>query len=129
MTLDKGVSLHDLPKTHGFTSSLPPDPDLLTPDAVDTADEKLFRPRIVRNGFFCYIKPDTHETEKSTLLAVSPAAMRDLGIKWSEKDSSEFKEFAIGNKSWKKDGIHPWASLYGGWQLYVQSFASNHRIC
>ncbi|KAK9236865.1 hypothetical protein V1525DRAFT_345090 [Lipomyces kononenkoae] len=114
-----GLSLEDLPKSHSFTSKLPADPEVPTPESSTIAaneNPKLLLPRIVKDGLFVYIKPDLHDLAKTELLAVSPAAMRDLGLKMNEKDREEFKEFAVGNRIFEKES-YPWAALYGGWQF------------
>ena len=56
------------------------------------------------------------------MLAVSPAAMRDLGIKKGDEDTDDFKSTVSGNKlhGWneeKMEGGYPWAQCYGGFQF------------
>ncbi|KAK9374885.1 uncharacterized protein V1513DRAFT_469296 [Lipomyces chichibuensis] len=114
-----GVSLADLPKSHSFTSKLPGDPEVPTPESsrvATTKNPKLLLPRIVKDGLFVYVKPDVHDMAKTEILAVSPAAMRDLGLKLDEKESEEFKKFVVGNQVFEEDS-YPWAALYGGWQF------------
>ncbi|KAJ8101338.1 hypothetical protein POJ06DRAFT_251226 [Lipomyces tetrasporus] len=121
MTVEQfaGLSLKDLPKSRSFTSKLPADPEVPTPESsrLATAENpKLLLPRIVKDGLFVYVKPDVHEMAKTEILAVSPAAMRDLGLKIDEKDTEEFKEFVVGNRVFEEES-YPWAALYGGWQF------------
>lgn len=85
---------------------------------------------------FTYVRPAT--VEEPELLAVSPTAMRDLGIRQGEEETEEFKAVLAGNKilTWdedKQEGIYPWAQCYGGWQLYATPYheftmtTANHR--
>ncbi|KAK9495983.1 hypothetical protein V1508DRAFT_409011 [Lipomyces doorenjongii] len=114
-----GVSLGDLPKSHSFTSKLPGDPEVPTPESsrmATTENPKLLLPRMVKDGLFVYVRPDVHDMAKTEILAVSPAAMRDLGLKLNEKESEEFKKFVVGNRVFEEES-YPWASLYGGWQF------------
>ena len=62
------------------------------------------------------------EAKDPELLAVSPAALRDLGIQEGEQQTEEFKQVVAGNKllGWdaeKGEGGYPWAQCYGGWQF------------
>ena len=98
--LDEGVTLSALPKSWHFTSALPADPLFPTPaDSHKTPREGL-GPRQVRGALFTWVRPEIQKDPE--LLAVSPAAMRDLGLAQSEADTDEFKETAVGNK------IHGW---------------------
>ncbi|KAK7208271.1 YdiU domain protein [Myxozyma melibiosi] len=111
-----GVTLAELPKSHVFTEKLPADPQVPTPEAaMDAKDPGVFLPRAVTDAAFTYVKPGTHNIEKAKLLAVSEAAMRDLGLKLEEKDTDEFKEVVIGNKIYEEH--FPWAQVYGGYQF------------
>ncbi|KAK9470128.1 uncharacterized protein V1510DRAFT_370893 [Dipodascopsis tothii] len=117
---DGGTTLAALPKGHSFTSKLPAESELPTPSDAATAEStspELFRPRIVRDGAFAYVKPAKHDAAQATVVAVSPTAMRDLGLAWSEAGTAEFRDFVIGNRTWADDGIYPWAQAYGGWQF------------
>ncbi|KAK9455116.1 hypothetical protein V1511DRAFT_499511 [Dipodascopsis uninucleata] len=109
------ATLNSIPKSHVFTSKLPADPEIPTPEALRTCDRGLLKPRMVRNAVFTYVKPDTHDMDKVHLLAVSRRAMDDLGLQWSESTTDEFKEFVVGNKIFSEHC--PWAQLYGGWQF------------
>ena len=58
-------------------------------------------------------------SEEPELLAVSKAALRDIGLREGEEKTDEFKELVAGNKllDWdeeKGEGIYPWAQCYGG---------------
>jgi uncharacterized protein YdiU (UPF0061 family) len=74
-------------------------------------------PRLVKGALYTYVRPEiSHSPE---LLAVSPRAMKDLGLVEGEETSVEFKSVVAGNNiiSWddsKEEGIYPWAQCYGG---------------
>jgi len=66
------------------------------------------------------VRPE--EAKEPELLAVSPAALKDLGIKEGEEKTEEFKQTVAGNRlhGWdaeKEEGGYPWAQCYGGWQF------------
>jgi uncharacterized protein YdiU (UPF0061 family) len=66
------------------------------------------------------VRPE--EAKEPELLAVSPAALKDLGIKEGEENTEEFKQTVAGNRlhGWdaeKEEGGYPWAQCYGGWQF------------
>ncbi|KAF2746717.1 UPF0061-domain-containing protein [Sporormia fimetaria CBS 119925] len=113
-------TLATLPKSNVFTSNLPPDPEFPTPESSHNAPRDKLGPRQVKNALFTYVRPEiTHSPE---LLAVSPLAMQDLGLKPEEAETEEFKQVFAGNKilTWdeeKKEGIYPWAQCYGGYQF------------
>ena len=118
---DEGVTLSALPKSWHFTSALPADPLFPTPaDSHKTPREGL-GPRQVRGALFTWVRPEIQKDPE--LLAVSPAAMRDLGLAQSEADTDEFKETAVGNKihGWDSETLsgpgYPWAQCYGGFQF------------
>ena len=75
---------------------------------------------MVKGGLYTYVRPEiTHSPE---LLAVSPRALKDLGIDPAEVQSEEFSHVFAGNKilTWdeeKKEGIYPWSQCYGGYQF------------
>ncbi|KAI9836186.1 MAG: hypothetical protein M1819_001523 [Sarea resinae] len=114
-----GVSYADLPKSHNFTSRLPPDPVFPTPVDSHQAPRHVLGPRLVKGALYTYVRPEP--AEEPELLAVSEAAMRDIGLKDGEEKSDEFKETVAGNKLlWDEateEGIYPWAQCYGGWQF------------
>ncbi|RKF75323.1 UPF0061 protein C20G4.05c [Golovinomyces cichoracearum] len=117
-----GFSLVDLPKSWTFTSSLPPDPKFATPATSHKTPRDSIEPRQVKGALFTWIRPE--ETEKPELLAVSPRALRDLGIREDDVESDEFKQTVAGNRilGWdeeKEIGGYPWAQCYGGWQFGV----------
>lgn len=116
-----GVTLAALPKSWHFTSSLPADPLFPTPaDSHKTPREDL-GPRQVRGALFTWVRPEIQKDPE--LLAVSPAAMRDLGLALSEAETDEFKETVVGNKihGWDSESLsgpgYPWAQCYGGFQF------------
>ncbi|EGY18730.1 uncharacterized protein VDAG_08890 [Verticillium dahliae VdLs.17] len=115
-----GVSIADLPKTWHFTSSLPADSQYPTPADSHETPRNQIRPRQVRNAIFSYVRPEPAENPE--LLAVSPAAMRDIGIKEGDETTDEFRQTVAGNRlhGWdqeKLEGGYPWAQCYGGYQF------------
>ena len=116
-----GLTLDALPKSWHFTSSLPPDPLFPTPADSHKASRDELGPRQVRGALFTWVRPETQQDPD--LLAVSPAAMRDLGLAQSEAETDEFKAMAAGNKivGWDSDTLegpgYPWAQCYGGFQF------------
>ena len=111
-----GSSLQDLPKSHVFTENLPPDPDFPRPTESFKAHREELSPRMVKGALYTYVRPEG--TEDPELLAVSRAAMKDIGIKEGEEETEDFKELVAGNKIlWDEkteEGIYPWAQCYGG---------------
>jgi hypothetical protein len=112
-----GASLADLPKSWSFTSSLPPDPQFPTPAVSHKTPRDDIGPRQVRGALFTWVRPE--ESKDPELLAVSPAAMRDLGIRQGEEMTEGFKQLVAGNRllGWdeeKGEGGYPWAMCYGG---------------
>ncbi|KAK3683729.1 hypothetical protein B0T22DRAFT_501154 [Podospora appendiculata] len=120
-TKGKGTTLTDLPKSWHFTSSLPPDPLFPTPAASHKTPRDEIGPRQVRGAAFTWVRPEPQQDAE--LLAVSPAAMRDLGLALSEADTDDFKQTVVGNKlhGWDPDTLsgpgYPWAQCYGGFQF------------
>ncbi|PMD13855.1 UPF0061-domain-containing protein [Hyaloscypha hepaticicola] len=115
-----GTSLADLPKSWTFTSSLPPDSKFPTPAASHKTPREDIEPRQVKGALFTWVRPE--EAKEPELLSVSPAAMRDLGIREGEEKTEEFKQTVAGNRllGWnaeKEEGGYPWAQCYGGWQF------------
>ncbi|EAQ83824.1 hypothetical protein CHGG_10228 [Chaetomium globosum CBS 148.51] len=117
----EGVTLAALPKSWHFTSSLPADQLFPTPADSHKAPREDLGPRQVRNALFTWVRPETQKEPE--LLAVSPAAMRDLGLAQSEAETEEFKETVVGNRilGWDSETLsgpgYPWAQCYGGFQF------------
>ena len=118
---DQGCTLAALPKSWHFTSSLPADPVFPTPaDSHKTRRDEI-GPRQVRGALFTWVRPAKQIDPE--LLAVSPTAMRDLGLALSEAETEEFKQTVVGNKiqGWDEETIsgpgYPWAQCYGGFQF------------
>lgn len=114
------LSLKDLPKSWRFTEALPPDQRFPTPADSHQTPRDQIRPRQVTGALFTWVRPEEQKDPK--LLAVSPAALRDLGIKAEEAETEEFKELVAGNRllGWdyeKSEGGYPWAQCYGGFQF------------
>ncbi|KAJ5405541.1 hypothetical protein N7465_006825 [Penicillium sp. CMV-2018d] len=113
-----GVSLAELPKSNVFTSKLPSDPAFETPESSHKAPRETLGPRMVKGALFTYIRPE--QTDDPELLGVSSKAMKDLGLKPGEEQTSQFKALVSGNEIWwneEQGGIYPWAQCYGGWQF------------
>lgn len=115
-----GASLADLPKSWNFTSSLPPDEKFPTPAASHKTPRQGIEPRVVKGALFTWVRPETAQDPE--LLCVSPAALRDLGIRDGEQKTEEFRQTVAGNRllGWdeeREDGGYPWAQCYGGWQF------------
>ncbi|KAF4984677.1 hypothetical protein FZEAL_193 [Fusarium zealandicum] len=116
----EGSSLEDLPKSWRFTESLPADSLFPTPADSHKTPRDRITPRQVQNATFTWVRPA--EQKDPELLAVSPASLRDLGIKAGEQKTDDFKQFVAGNKlyGWdeeKLEGGYPWAQCYGGFQF------------
>ncbi|KAI1813634.1 UPF0061-domain-containing protein [Poronia punctata] len=115
-----GTSINDIPKTWNFTSKLPADALYPTPaESHKTARDEI-GPRMVRNAIFTWVRPQT--VKDPELLAVSPAAMRDLGIQPGDEKNPDFVATVAGNKiqGWNEEkgkGGYPWAQCYGGFQF------------
>ncbi|KAL2136715.1 hypothetical protein VTI74DRAFT_2126 [Chaetomium olivicolor] len=118
---EEGVTLAALPKSWHFTSSLPADPLFPTPADSHKASREDLGPRQVRGALFTWVRPEIQKEPE--LLAVSPAAMRDLGLAISEAETEEFKQTVVGNKiqGWDSETLsgpgYPWAQCYGGFQF------------
>ncbi|KAI1194981.1 hypothetical protein F5X97DRAFT_335659 [Nemania serpens] len=115
-----GASINDIPKSWTFTSKLPADALYPTPADSHKAPRDEIRPRTVRNAIFTWVRPQP--AKEPDLLAVSPAAMRDLGISPGAEKSPDFVATVAGNKiqGWdeeKNEGGYPWAQCYGGFQF------------
>lgn len=112
--------MKDLPKSWHFTDSLPPDKLFPKPADSHKTPRDQIGPRQVRDAIFTWVRPAKQEDPE--LLSVSPAALRDLGIKPGEEKTDEFRQFVAGNKlyGWdeeKLEGGYPWAQCYGGFQF------------
>lgn len=116
-----GVTLAALPKSWQFTSSLPADPLFPTPADSHKTPRDQIGPRQVRGALFSWVRPEIQKDPE--LLAVSPTAMRDLGLALSEAETDEFKQTVVGNKiqGWDSETMsgpgYPWAQCYGGFQF------------
>ncbi|KAM7222035.1 Uncharacterized ACR, YdiU/UPF0061 family domain containing protein [Rhypophila decipiens] len=117
----QGTTLADLPKSWHLTSSLPHDPQYPTPADSHKTPRDEIGPRQVRGAIFTWVRPELQKDPE--LLAVSPAAMRDIGLSMSEAETEEFRETVVGNKLWGWDSEnltgpgYPWAQCYGGFQF------------
>ncbi|KAI9889103.1 MAG: hypothetical protein M1814_005827 [Vezdaea aestivalis] len=133
-----GATLEALPKSNVFTQNLPSDRAFPTPSASHAAARSLVgTPRAVKDALYTFVRPDP--TPDSELLAASPQAMRDIGLKEGEEETPEFRELVAGERVWgweevkagptgdketaengeaKSGGeMYPWAQCYGGWQF------------
>ncbi|EMT68507.1 UPF0061 protein C20G4.05c [Fusarium odoratissimum] len=116
----EGATLADLPKSWHFTESLPADSIFPTPADSHKTPRDQITPRQVRNAAYTWVRPA--EQKDPELLAISPAALRDLGIKSGEESTDDFRQLVAGNKlyGWdeeKLEGGYPWAQCYGGFQF------------
>lgn len=113
-----GVSLMELPKSATFTAKLPPDPEFPTPLSSHQSPRSRLGPRRVKGALYTFVRPDAQQDPD--LLAVSPAALRDLGIREGEERTELFRDVVAGNRllGWdEQDGkgeLYPWAQCYGG---------------
>lgn len=117
-----GISLTELPKSNNFTSKLPSDPAFETPESSHNAPRETLGPRMVKGALFTYVRPE--KSDEPEILGVSSRAMRDLGLKPSEEQTSQFKALVSGNEIWwneEQGGIYPWAQCYGGSYFPQQS--------
>ncbi|KAI1461055.1 UPF0061-domain-containing protein [Annulohypoxylon moriforme] len=113
-------SINDIPKSWTFTSKLPPDSLFPTPADSHKTPRDQIGPRQVRDALFTWVRPQPISNPQ--LLAVSPAAMRDLNILPGSEYNSDFVDTVAGNKlqGWdeeKLQGGYPWAQCYGGFQF------------
>lgn len=116
----QGASLKELPKSWRYTEALPPDSLFPTPADSHKTPRDQIGPRQVRDALFTWVRPA--EQKDPELLSVSPAALRDIGIRSGEEKTDDFKQFVAGNKlyGWdeeKLEGGYPWAQCYGGFQF------------
>ncbi|KFA66615.1 hypothetical protein S40285_03065 [Stachybotrys chlorohalonatus IBT 40285] len=116
----QGTTLADLPKSWNYTKLLPNDSLYPTPAHSHKTRRDQIIPRQVRNAAYTWVRPE--EQQDPELLAVSPAALRDIGIKAEEAKTEDFRQFVAGNKlyGWdeeKLEGGYPWAQCYGGFQF------------
>lgn len=113
----------DLPKTNTFTQKLPPDAQYPTPASSHNEERQKLGPRLVKNAAYTFVRPDPYE--KTELVGVSKAALRDLAIDPSSTQSDEFKDTVSGKriitleegKEPAEDTVYPWAQCYGGFQF------------
>ena len=116
------VSLDNLPKSSVFTSELPPDPQFETPIASHQVPRGKLGPRMVKGALYTYVRPEG--TQDPEVLAVSHAAMKDIGLREGEEKTEEFKSLVSGNKIFwderTQEGIYPWAQCYGGSRPYAK---------
>ncbi|KAI3320700.1 UPF0061-domain-containing protein [Xylariaceae sp. AK1471] len=115
-----GASINDIPKSWTFTSKLPADAAYSTPADSHKTPRGEIGPRQVRNALFTWVRPQP--VKDPELLAVSPAGMRDLGIRAGDEKNPDFVATVAGNKiqGWdeeKGEGGYPWAQCYGGFQF------------
>ncbi|KAI0192572.1 hypothetical protein EV127DRAFT_425837 [Xylaria flabelliformis] len=115
-----GASINDIPKSWTFTSKLSADALYATPADSHKTPRDQIGPRQVRDAIFTWVRPQP--VKDPDLLAVSPAAMRDLGIRRGDEKSDDFVATVAGNKiqGWdeeKSEGGYPWAQCYGGFQF------------
>ncbi|KAK4580407.1 hypothetical protein LTR86_000610 [Recurvomyces mirabilis] len=116
-------SIRNIPKSNNFTLKLPPDPQYPTPGASHKEVRIKLGPRLVRDAAYTYVRPESFE--KTELVGVSKAALRDLAIDPSTTETEDFKDTVAGEKIITlEDGqeprdkdVYPWAQCYGGYQF------------
>jgi hypothetical protein len=84
---------------------------------------------MVKGALFTYVRPE--QTDEPELLGVSLKAMKDLGLKLGEEQTSQFKALVAGNEIWWKEeqgGIYPWAQCYGGPYPRCRSMRNPKRL-
>lgn len=102
-----GVSLADLPKSHTFTTHLPPDPIIPSPQVSKEAPPQYLRvSRLVRGALFTWVAPE--KSDNPQLLATSWKALRDLGLKDEEVHTEDFRQLMSGNKIYEEH--YPWGN-------------------
>ena len=89
-------SLTDIPKSNIFTSKLPPDPAFPTPASSHKAERARLGPRPVKGALFTYVRPIV--PEEAELLAVSDAALRDIGLRPDVVDTEIFRDAVSGRR-------------------------------
>lgn len=100
-----GVTLSELPKSHEFTTHLPPDPTVPTPEvSMKASPQRLRSSRLVKEALFTWVAPEHNENPQ--LLATSWKALRDLGLKPEEAETEEFLALMSGNKIY--EDFYPW---------------------
>lgn len=122
ITNDSTHTISQIPKSHVFTSKLPTDERFPTPLDSHRAPRQKLGPRLVRGALYTYVPPEP--SVEPELLAVSPAALRDLGLAASEAASEELGAVVAGNKIYwdesdaeNENSVYPWAQCYGGFQF------------
>ena len=111
-----GVALADIKKTNVFTTRLPTDQQFPTPSESHAAPREKLGPRMVKGALYTYVRPE--KADGPELLAVSRAALRDIGLRENEPSDANFLDTVSGNKIYwdekSEEGIYPWAQCYGG---------------
>ncbi len=121
LNVNERCTLQSLPKSNVFTKNLPADAAFATPKDSHDAPRQTLGPRLVKEALYTYVRPDPQGDAE--LLAVSPRAMQDIGLKDEEAETETFKDVVAGKKilTWDEEkpdeGIYPWAQCYGGYQF------------
>ncbi|ANB11714.1 Fmp40p [Sugiyamaella lignohabitans] len=115
------TTFQKLTKTSTFTQFLTPDAKVPTIEAAKSAGAELIRTARMVEGSFTWLVPgilEGKENPKYEVVAVSPSAMKDLGLQEGEETTELFKETVSGYSS-RVDaiGVYPWAQAYAGWQF------------
>ncbi|KAH9832741.1 putative ACR, YdiU/UPF0061 family [Teratosphaeria destructans] len=117
-------SIRDLPKSNNFTQKLPPDAAYPTPASSHNVERYKLGPRLVKEAAYTYVRPDSFE--KTELVGVSKAALRDLAIDPAAVETDDFKDtmagkriitLKVGEGVPDENTIYPWAQCYGGYQF------------
>lgn len=116
MTASTPLSIEDIPKSHVYTAKLTPDPNFETPEESAAAPRSALGPRMVKGAHFTYVAP-TPPTGTPELLAVSPLALKTLGLSQSTTASQTFLNLTAGAPTGFESSHYPWAQCYGGYQF------------
>lgn len=111
------TTLEKLTKTSRFTDWMTPDSKVPTIGEAKKADDDVVRKARAVNGSYTWVRPE--KREKWEMVGVSSAAMRDLGLDESEKESKFFQDVMAGQEIIEDEekGLYPWAQAYAGWQF------------
>lgn len=119
------TTLSSIEKKTTFTDSLPPDSKVPSVDESKQAQESnprlLRQARIIDKGFFTWLTPEWYDSKdkvESRLVGVSPAAVRDLGLRPDiDQDGVDtlFAKTLAGKHIF--EGTYPWAQVYSGYQF------------
>ena len=115
VSLRNMTSLAAIEKTHTFTTHLPADPAVPTPQHAHDNPSLTRTPRTVRGALFTYVMPTRHESYE--VLAWSDACLETLGLNNDEKNNAAMQALVAGADQDIAREHHPYAQCYGGYQF------------